>query len=481
MLFFGNFEMIQFAFSQWINTFDRGLSKSRNLAIRNSDADICMISDDDLVYVDDYEEIVKTQFELYPDADIITFQVEGIEEKFKDYHNKMRKLNYLTSMKVSSVEIAFKRSSIVKNNIYFDENFGAGAKYQMGEENIFLTQCIRMGLKVIYIPIKIADLHMGESSWFKGCNKDYFISKGAQFTAMSRLLSIPYIIQFALRKHKLYRIDMNLVNSLKYMFQGRKEYLKFDETKKLLKNDTMKIFFLGDFKSNTGPAIANKLMKKGLSDIDNTYFSDANNLITRIFEVLINIIRFDKICICSFSKMNYIAISLAKMFKKDIFYIMHGYASYEISINNINESKKKNDKLIKLEKYTIKNSKKVFCVSKKFMEFMIEKEPGYSLRFDYNYNGVDIDKIEKETRLYKGEKKKNQIVSIGGGMRRKNNLTVCKAINILNSEYGLNLKYVVIGLPYTDKNEICKYEFVEYYDYLPHDTVLQILGLDRLH
>jgi len=211
---------------KWINTTERGLSKSRNMAIRNSDADICILADDDIVYTDDYTEKVKTQFEQYPDADIITFQVEGIEKKFKDYYKTVKTLNYLTSMKVSSVEIAFRRSSIVKNNINFNENFGAGAKYQMGEENIFLTQCLRMGLKVIYVPIKIADLHIGKSSWFKGYTKDYFISKGAQFTAMSGLLSILYIIQFALRKCKIFRKDMNLVRSLKYMFIGRKEYLK---------------------------------------------------------------------------------------------------------------------------------------------------------------------------------------------------------------------------------------------------------------
>lgn len=210
----------------WINTFERGLSKSRNMAIRNSAADICMISDDDLVYVNDYKEKVLHQHELYPEADIIVFQVEGIEAKFKNYHHKKRELNYLTSMKVASVEISFKRKSIIENNIFFDDNFGAGAKYQMGEENIFLTQCLRKGLKIIYVPVKIADLHMGESSWFKGYNKDYFVSKGAQFTAMSKTFSIPYIIQFALRKFNLYRLDMKMTNSLKYMLQGRKEYLK---------------------------------------------------------------------------------------------------------------------------------------------------------------------------------------------------------------------------------------------------------------
>ncbi len=210
---------------KWLNRFERGLSKSRNIAIKNSEADICMISDDDLIYVDDYSEKVKTQFQKYPDADIITFQVEGIEEKFKDYHSEMRTLNYLTSMKVASVEIAFKRESIIRNNIKFDENFGAGAQYQMGEENIFLTQCLKKSLKILYVPVKIADLHIGESSWFKGYNCEFFISKGAQFTAMSSLLSIPYILQFALRKHKLFTSETDIISAIRLMCKGRKLYL----------------------------------------------------------------------------------------------------------------------------------------------------------------------------------------------------------------------------------------------------------------
>ena len=31
----------------WINSTERGLSKSRNLAIKNSNADVCLICDDD--------------------------------------------------------------------------------------------------------------------------------------------------------------------------------------------------------------------------------------------------------------------------------------------------------------------------------------------------------------------------------------------------------------------------------------------------
>ena len=210
---------------KWINTSSRGLSKSRNIALEESNADICLIADDDLVYVSDYEKKIKKEFERFPDADIITFQVEGIEGKYKDYPLRAKKLNYLTLMKVSSVEVAFRRKSILKNGIRYNEIFGAGAKYQMGEENIFLTECLKKGLKIMYAPVKIADLHLGDSSWFTGYSQEYFRSKGAQFVAMSRFVSLLYILQFSLRKHNLYKKEISFSYALKYMIQGRKNYL----------------------------------------------------------------------------------------------------------------------------------------------------------------------------------------------------------------------------------------------------------------
>lgn len=210
----------------WVDTDERGLSKSRNMAIDTSNSDICLLADDDLIYVDNYKDIISEQFKLYPEADIITFQVEGIEKKFKNYHSKSRKLNYITSMKVSSVEIAFKSETLKTEGIRFNETFGSGAKYFMGEENIFLYDSLKKGLRLQYVPIKIADLHTEDSTWFTGYDKEYFIAKGAVFTAMSRSFSMLLIVQFALRKYKLYKEKNTVYTVIKYMLEGRKKYLK---------------------------------------------------------------------------------------------------------------------------------------------------------------------------------------------------------------------------------------------------------------
>jgi glycosyltransferase involved in cell wall biosynthesis len=210
--------------TSWINTRERGLSKSRNMALRNAAADICLLADDDLVYIDGYADTIVRSFEAHPEIDIMAFQVIGIEKTFKTYSPNDKKLNYLSSMRVSTVQIAFRLASIRQKNISFNEMFGSGSIYSSGEENIFLFDCLKKGLRILYKAVKIADLHMGNSSWFHGYNEKYFISKGAAYHAMSGLWSYILILQFALRHYKAYKRKCRLIDSITLMLRGKREY-----------------------------------------------------------------------------------------------------------------------------------------------------------------------------------------------------------------------------------------------------------------
>lgn len=206
-----------------INSSGIGLSKSRNLAIKSSTLDICIIADDDLKYVNDLKDIVIREFNKNNGYDILVFKVYGRNKEFKTYINKEKKINYLSSMKISSVQIALKKKEIIDKNIYFNELLGAGAKYSMGEENEFLFKCLREGIKIKYIPIKIADLYIGESSWFNGYDRKYFIDRGVSFAAMSKIFSDILIIQFALRKRNIYKDKFSILEAIRIMFLGKKD------------------------------------------------------------------------------------------------------------------------------------------------------------------------------------------------------------------------------------------------------------------
>jgi glycosyltransferase involved in cell wall biosynthesis len=129
----------------WIDTTERGLSKSRNMAIANATADICMLADDDMEYRSDYQTTVLDAFHRL-DGDVISFQVRGIEKPFKNYSAQEKKVDFLQSMKLASVEIAFRRAMFVEKKIRFDELIGAGTEFLLGEENAMLAQCLKKGL-----------------------------------------------------------------------------------------------------------------------------------------------------------------------------------------------------------------------------------------------------------------------------------------------------------------------------------------------
>lgn len=110
---------------------------------------------------------------------------------------------------------------------------------------------------------------------------------------------------------------------------------------------------------------------------------------------------------------------------------------------------------------------KIICVSEKFCEYMKSECPNLEEKIDFVNNGIEkIEEIEHKD-------KSNDIftiISVGGGVKLKNNLTVCKAINEIKD---IKIKFIVIGKLGKDGEKIKKYDFVEYYENLPHEEVLR--------
>ena len=210
-----------------INANERGLSKSRNKALENAQGEICVICDDDVTYTEEASQIILNAYSEFPDADIIVFQLLNSQGKpYKNYSSFPQKINFLKSLKISSVEITFKRNSIQSRNIKFNERFGSGSEFSSGEESIFLKNCLDNDLKIQYVPKVIAKLNDSESSWFNGFNKEYFENKGACYYAISKNLYLLLIMQFVIRKKTLYKENLTMIKAFQYMIKGVKLYKK---------------------------------------------------------------------------------------------------------------------------------------------------------------------------------------------------------------------------------------------------------------
>lgn len=155
-----------------------GLSKSRNKALDNATKDIALISDDDLIYCEGFENKIQAAFDQFPDADILTFKIITPEGKpYKNYSSESFKHDRSSIYKVSSVEIVVRIKSLKDAGVKFDENFGLGSKFPSGEETIFLNDAISKGLNLYFVPEYIV-CHPLESSG-KILDEKYFRSKGA--------------------------------------------------------------------------------------------------------------------------------------------------------------------------------------------------------------------------------------------------------------------------------------------------------------
>lgn len=208
---------------KYICSTERGLSRSRNMAIDNADADICILCDNDVVYEADYKEKIISAFERFKDADAIVFYIKRKEKPVPNFP-KEKRMGYLSVLKIFSPEIAFRRKSV--ENIRFNESFGAGSgKYIMGEENLFLYDLLKAHKKIYYVPVKIAELTEVESTWFDGYDEKFFVSRGANYGAMTKTLSLLLILQFAIRKRSLYSDTMTMHKAVCYMLKGRKQYI----------------------------------------------------------------------------------------------------------------------------------------------------------------------------------------------------------------------------------------------------------------
>ncbi|HFR3426274.1 TPA: glycosyltransferase family 2 protein [Streptococcus suis] len=204
-----------------------GLSASRNEAISYAQSeDICQIADDDMIFVDNYKEIVWDAYQEFPDADVIVFYVDFENHAVARSNIPKGRMYYLDAMRTSSVQISFKKSSLESVGLKFDERFGIGATYGSGEENILLFDALRKGLKLYSYPIKIASLRERDSHWDRSHTPENCRKRGAIYRRMTNYWYWILIVQFAIRKRKQMLPEISLFDNMCYMFQGAREFAK---------------------------------------------------------------------------------------------------------------------------------------------------------------------------------------------------------------------------------------------------------------
>ena len=165
----------------------RGVAKSRNAAITNTESGYLLFGDDDIKFNELGIAAALDYFKANPKVSILLMQATDETGKLrKRYPAKSHKLKLTNSAKAATYEMMIRVSDIKSAGIKFDENFGAGAPNYLGDEYIFIADALRAGLVGQFEPIVIAT-HPTESS---GSLRNSTADRSARAKVFTRVFGI---------------------------------------------------------------------------------------------------------------------------------------------------------------------------------------------------------------------------------------------------------------------------------------------------
>lgn len=179
-----------------INSFEKGLSKSRNLALENAIGKIILIADDDIRCLKDFDQNIIDAYNQNSDASIICFQTKTTENtSFRNYKKNKFWMKPRDFVWVLSIEITFKNSDLKSKKIKYNEHFGLSAKFQDSESLYFLRRADHNKLKVMFMPKDIV-VHDKISSSDELTSDRWLYAKTASY--YKRYTWLSYLLLFKL-------------------------------------------------------------------------------------------------------------------------------------------------------------------------------------------------------------------------------------------------------------------------------------------
>ncbi len=202
---------------------DRGIGRSRNEAILRADGDICLFSDEDIVYEPGYAEAIAREFERNPRADMILFNIAICEERQTYHITERKRVHWYNCGRYGAVSFAIRRESLIASGVTFSLLFGGGARYSNGEDSLFLREFMRKGYRVYTAPVTIGREEEGESSWFRGYDEKFFHDRGVLYHYLYGWLGHAMALRFLLAHRDKMCKEASFGQAYRWMKNGIKE------------------------------------------------------------------------------------------------------------------------------------------------------------------------------------------------------------------------------------------------------------------
>lgn len=136
----------------------RGLSRSRNAALDLARGEVVLLADDDVTHPPGAFAAIRSFFRDRPEAALLvglSLDAEGRPRRRPVGPTRLTRWN---AGRTASHELAFRAAPVRASGVRFDEDFGVGAGTPsfLGEEFIFLADCLRAGLDGEHRPLPVS-------------------------------------------------------------------------------------------------------------------------------------------------------------------------------------------------------------------------------------------------------------------------------------------------------------------------------------
>lgn len=199
---------------------ERGVGLSRNNALLRADGDICLFSDEDIVYEDGYVQRIEAAFAARPEADLLLFNVEVAPERATYHTEKETRVRLYNSGRYPTFSIAARVESLRRANLSFSLLFGGGARYGCGEDSLFLRDALRGRLRICALPVQIGREVPRPSTWFAGYTEKYFKDKGVLYRYLYGSLAGLMAARFLLKHRAVMCREIPAAKAWKLLREG---------------------------------------------------------------------------------------------------------------------------------------------------------------------------------------------------------------------------------------------------------------------
>ncbi len=181
---------------------ERGVGLSRNNCLMRADHEISVFADEDIIYHPGAAQAIAEEFDRHPEADMILFNMKVPADRATYHIGAFGRVRWYNCGRYPTYSFAARTEKLRQANVAFSLLFGGGARYSNGEDSLFLSDCLRKGLKVYKTPVEIGRENGRPSTWFHGYNEKFFYDRGVLYRFLYRKLAVPMAVRFVLKLRK---------------------------------------------------------------------------------------------------------------------------------------------------------------------------------------------------------------------------------------------------------------------------------------